>query len=111
MAIDALVTASPQVEHMKVEPYGVDEIDQLLNGPRVWATVVALREHFLGNQEEASDDTKANLKKLVTKLVAVREKWEALTRELTKANGEAVEEALVEVENELEDLMEACGCN
>lgn len=106
MAIDALVTASPQVEHMKVEPYGVVEIDQLLNGPRVWATVVALRDHMNGDRE-ASDEETASFKALATALVALREKWEALTRELTKANGEAVESALVQVE----DLMEALGCN
>lgn len=106
MGIDALLTASPGVESMKVEPYSVDEIDQLLNGPRVWATVKALRDHMNGDRE-ASDEETASFKALATALVALREKWEALTRELTKANGEAVESALVQVE----DLMEALGCN
>lgn len=111
MGIDALLTASPQVEAMKVEPYTVDEIDQLLNGPRVWATVKALRDHMNGDRDEATDDEKNGFRKVKTRLVAVREKWEALTRELTKANGEAVEEAMVELENEIEDWMEARGCN
>jgi hypothetical protein len=111
MGIDALLTASPQVESMKVEPYSVDEIDQLLNGPRVWATVIALRNHMTGEQDEATDDEKNGFRKVKTRLVAVREKWEALTRELTKANGEAVEDAMVELENEIEDWMEARGCS
>jgi len=111
MGIDALLTASPQVESMKVEPYTVDEIDHLLNGPRVWATVKALRDHMNEHRDEGSEDEKNGFRKVKTRLVAVREKWEALTRELTKANGEAVEDAMVELENEIEDWMEAHGCN
>lgn len=106
MGIEHLLTASPQVEAIKAEPYSVDEIDQLLNAARVWATVVALRDHMRGDADEDKGDTTANVKKIKTKVVEVRQAWEALTRELTKANGEAVTDVLVELEELIETILE-----
>ena len=91
---------------MKLDPYSVDEIDGLLNGARVWATIKDLQKHMEGDREESTGDAAANLKKVKTKLVEVRQAWEALTRDLTKANGEAVENQMVELEEMLEELLE-----
>jgi len=106
MGIESLLTASPTTKGHTAEPYSVDELDALLNADRVWATVVALRDHMRGNADEDDGDTTANLKTMKTKLVAIRQAWETLPRELTKANGEVVEDALVEIEEHLETMLE-----
>lgn len=103
MGIESLLTASPTTKGHTAEPYSVDEIDQLLNADRVWATIVALRNHMRGDAEVDEGGHKARLQKASKACETLRDCLATLQTTPMKEHGAAVVEALEQLETILED--------
>ena len=54
-SIDQLLQASMPAESYGCEPLTVEQLDTHIDGPRIWRTVVEIKEHFLNDPDEVQD--------------------------------------------------------
>lgn len=101
----ALLESSPVVEHHRFDAMTTSDVDAHFDGPRIWATIVAIKEYYdhdpevEGNLTKAKNDLKDKTSALVKKL---RDALTTLQAAPTKKNGDAVVLALTALEDFLE---------
>lgn len=53
--VDQLLQASMPAEAHREEPMTVADLDAHIDGPRIWRTIVAVKEHFVNDPDEIKD--------------------------------------------------------
>lgn len=97
---ERILEASPPVEAIAAEPYSVDELDQLVNKGRVWATIVSLKKPLEEREDEIPREIAAKQRSQSQGLKTLRERIEAFTAEPNEANKAEVLGALDDLEEE-----------
>lgn len=99
---ERILEASPPPEALSANPYTVDELDNLVNRARVWATIVSLKKP-LEEEEDRGPERMLGFKRGFSSAVqTLRERVEAFAKEPNKANEAEVLGALDALEQEID---------
>lgn len=72
-------TASAPASAMKHEPMDIAAVDAHADGDRIWATIVALRDHFMEVEPDENEALAAMKKKVEDVTTRVRAAFDAFT--------------------------------